>query len=521
MKQQWRWVVLTALVLGWLLDFLFWKQPAGINFAVYASLCIAGGLVVMRMSKQRMAVGAAALVPLALVFAALTFVRAEPLTLFLSIIVTLFLMALLAATFLGGRWLGYGVVDYVLALWRLAWSMLTRPLRYLAEIRSQESQQHEARSPAGFWPVIRGLAIALPIVVVFAALLASADVVFGRELSALLEALQLQRLPEYVFRLLYIVAAAYALTGVFLHAASQSADDKITVEGKRLVTQFLGATEASIVLGSVAVLFCAFVVVQIQYFFGGQANINVTGYTYSEYARRGYGELVAVAAFSLVMIMGLGAVTRRETTATKRVFSALSVIVVALVGVIMVSAYQRLRLYELAYGFSRLRTYVHVSLVWIGLLLFAVLLLEILRHERHLMAAILVAALGFAVSLAALNVDGFIVKQNVDRAVRGQGLDVPYLVSLSTNSVPALEAIFVSPSYPGLTRDAVGAVLACRQRVHPLRSSLDWRSFTLSAWWARNAMGTVKAQLDGYRFTDLEPPVKLLTPDSVLYECGS
>ncbi len=274
---------------------------------------------------------------------------------------------------------------------------------------------------------MRGLAIAVPIVVVFAALLASADVVFGRELSALLEALQLQRLPEYVFRLLYIAVAAYALTGVFLHAASQSADDKLAIDGKRLVPQFLGATEASIVLGSVAALFCAFVVVQIQYFFGGQANINVAGYTYAEYARRGYGELVAVAVFSLVMIMGLGAVTRRETATTRRLFSTLSVIVVAFVGVILVSAYQRLRLYELAYGFSRLRTYVHVSLIWVGLLLVAVVLLEILQRERHLMGVILVAALGFVLSLAALNVDGFIVKQNVEpRGPRsGPGCAVP------------------------------------------------------------------------------------------------
>jgi hypothetical protein len=44
------------------------------------------------------------------------------------------------------------------------------------------------------------------------------------------------------------------------------------------------------VLSSVVVLFSAFVIIQFQYFFGGAANISIEGYTYAEYARRGFGE---------------------------------------------------------------------------------------------------------------------------------------------------------------------------------------------------------------------------------------
>ncbi len=120
-------------------------------------------------------------------------------------------------------------------------------------------------------------------------------------------------------------------------------------------------------------------VIQVRYFFGGQANISVAGFTYSEYARRGFGELIFVAFFSLLMILGLGAVTRRESLAQQRVFSGLSAAIVVLVMVMLVSAYERLLLYETAYGFSRLRTYTHVALVWIGILLAAVVVLEILH----------------------------------------------------------------------------------------------------------------------------------------------
>jgi len=520
MKQHWKWVVLTAASLGWVLDFLFWKQGLGVNFAIYAVACLGGGLLVMQRTRQRIAASEVWLAPLILIFAVSTFVRAEPLTLFLSVLLTLLLMAMLAATYLGGGWLRFDLLDHAAAFWRLVRSMLVRPLGFLGEIRSQEARQGGKSARTGPWPVVRGILIALPILIVFAALLGSADAVFGSELQAFLQVFQLQRLPEFVFRLAFMAVAAYALIGVYLHAGSGSTNGDLATDRKPRIPQFLGFVEAGIVLGSVAALFSAFVVIQFQYFFGGQANISVQGYTYAEYARRGFGELLAVAFFSLLMIMAFGTVSRRETRMQQSLFSALSVMIVALVSVMLVSAFQRLSLYEMAYGFSRLRAYVHVSLIWIGLLLAAVVVLQLLHRERLFAAAALISVLGFALSLSVLNVDGFIVRQNVNRAVRGEGLDVPYLVSLSTDSVPVLQAIFESPSYPGLTRDAVGAVLGCRQHVHALRLDVDWRSFTISASWAGNAMGALRTQLAAYRLAEAEGPLRLITPGSVLYECG-
>ena len=92
---------------------------------------------------------------------------------------------------------------------------------------------------------------------------------------------------------------------------------------KPLVPQFLGFTEAAVVLGAVVALFAAFVVIQFQYFFGGQTNIGMQGYTYSEYARRGFGELVAVAFCSLLLFLGLSAIVKRQNPAQRWGFSGL------------------------------------------------------------------------------------------------------------------------------------------------------------------------------------------------------
>ena len=373
---------LVAVALGWLFDFLFWKHAPGVNFAIYVVLCLAGGMyLLLGVEKTRPARDALWLLIPILFFAAVTFVRAEPLTAFLAHFLTLFLLGVFVITYLGGRWIWYGLWDYVTGFLKLGGNMFVKPLAFSAEVRTlalagsarEESAERGDPPKRSAWPVVRGLIIALPIVAIFAALLSAADAVFSARLTDFLDFLNIDNLAEYIFRLSYILIGAYLLAGVFLHAAMQSKEENLISEQKPMLGQFLGFTEAAIVLGSVALLFTTFVVIQFQYFFGGQANIHTLtrGYTYSEYARRGFGELVAVAFFSLLMILGLGAITRRESETQRKTFSGLSVGIVALVLVMLVSAYKRLVLYETAYGFSELRTYTHVFMIWLGLLLVA------------------------------------------------------------------------------------------------------------------------------------------------------
>lgn len=517
MKQHPRLVLFTALVLGWFLDFLFWRQAPGINFAIYVVLCLAGGFLLLRLDGKRIAGRAAWLLPLILFFAAVSFLRAEPLTLFLAVVATLLLMAVLALTFVGGRWLEYSLGDYITGFVRLAGSVIARPFTFQAEAARAASDRRSAS--AGIWPILRGLLIALPVLLIFGALLASADLIFNRELQSLADLLRLQDLPQYMFRLVYIIVAAYALTGVFIHAAWHSADERLVGEGRQPFGRFLGFVETSTVLGSVILLFAAFVVVQFRYFFGGQANITVEGFTYAEYARRGFGELLAVAFFSLLLILGLGAVTRREGRLQQQLFSGMSVLVVVLVGVMLASAYLRVGLYEAAYGFSRLRTYVHVSLIWLGLLLAAVVLLELAHRERFFATAALAAAVGFAITLSMVDVDAFIVRHNLQSQIAHQELDVQYLASLSTDAVPDLVSAFQDPALAVDRHEAIGAVLACRLKLPVGGGPGDWRSFTVTRWRADTALASIRSELQSYKLVQQDGQSSIVTPGAVSHDC--
>ena len=520
---------ITALVLGWCFDFLFWKQAPGINFAIYVVLCLAGGFLVLGLEGIKPHWKALLLLVPILFFTAMSFVRAEMLTQFLAVAAVLGLMGLLAASYLGGRWPWYGLPDYLANAFRLAGSMLARPILFLNERRKAAPEADPAGAGVAgrrsfwkrFWAVVRGVLIAVPVLAVFAALLASADPVFAERLYAFLSVFRLENFPQYLFRAVYICFGAYLLAGTFLHAGFKSRDEKLVGEDRPMLPPFLGFTEAAVVLGAVEALFLAFVVIQFQYFFGGRSNIAIAGYTYAEYARRGFGELVGVAFCSLLLFLGMSAIVRRDSGPKRQAFSGLGIGLLALVAVILVSAFLRLGLYEAAYGFTRLRTYTHVFMFWLGALLAAIVVLELLRRERLFATAMLLAALGFGASLALINVDGFIARQDVARAPSGQGLDVAYLASLSTDAVPALAANYQDLKLPAATRDGVGAALVCWQQLNTGNPPEGWQGFNLSRWWAERDLAALQKQLDRYRVDDSGWPIKVTTPDSVYYECQS
>ncbi|MCF6277542.1 MAG: DUF4173 domain-containing protein, partial [Anaerolineales bacterium] len=339
------------------------------------------------------------------------------------------------------------------------------------------------------------------------------------DMQAAIGCAQLEKLPEYIFRGIYIMFIAYFLVGVFIYAARKSRDEKLVGEEKPILSPFLGFTEASIVLGSVILLFAAFVLVQFQYFFGGQANIHLNGYTYSEYARKGFGELVTVAVFSLLLFLGLSSITHRAQFGQKKIFSGLGIMLVGLVLIMLVSAFQRLTLYETAYGFSRLRTYPHVFMIWLGALLITVVVLEILRRQRAFAPALAFAVIGFAVTLNLLNVDRFIVRQNIARLRSGATLDIAYLASLSDDAVPALAAVMDDNSASARTREAAAAALACHYAQSDNRSA-HWQSFRFSDWTATRIHTVLTPALETYTLDDSDWQLHIIAPSGTKFDCG-
>lgn len=509
-------LVIVALVLGWIFDFLFWEQTVGVNFPIFLTLCLLGGLYWLISSGLLPSKKSLFLIVPFLFFGVASFLRREPLTVFLAFTFTLLSIGLFATSYLGGRWILYGLLDYCYKFLLLAVDAIARPVQFVLQVRKDQASSNALGKNAPIWGLLRGLVVALPIVLCFASLLASADLVFNQKLADFSE-----DISENTKRLFWILVCAYFLMGVFLHSASRSDDKELIGENKPFIKPFLGFTESAVILGSVSMLFLLFVIVQFQYFFGGETNIGVAGYTYSQYARRGFNELVIVAFFSLVMILGLSTLTRRDRDIQKRIYSGLSVVLVVLVMVILVSAYQRIDLGISWHGYSRLRLYPKIFLIWLGLLFITVVVLEIIRRERYFAFAALLASFGFAISLFLTNIDASIIQHNIYRGWHGKNLNVPHLASLSDDAIPLLATEYLYGEMPTSTRQGIGAALACYRYFAdtPHSSTYDWRSFNWSSWQAHRALEIVRPYLAGYVIRYNKWPVRVRTPHNVIYEC--
>jgi hypothetical protein len=326
--------------------------------------------------------------------------------------------------------------------------------------------------------------LALPILAVFAALFAAADPIFADRLQDLTEYLKLERFPEYIGRLVLIMIWTFLTAGLSLYAILKSKEESLIGEGDSWPPRFLGFTEAAIVLGSVNLLFFSFVFIQLRYFFGGESNITLQGYTYAEYARRGFGELLAAAFITLFLFMLLSSITNRESPREKKVFTGLTALLTVFIGVILVSSFQRLRLYEIAYGFTRLRTYAHICILWIGVLFLGILILEILHRWRHFTLAALITLIGFVITLNIINVDSFIAQRNFTRHGEDTPLDIHYLKGLSNDAVPQLIRLADSPQLTTDQRRELSASLACRAALLRDRPS-TWQGFIWSRYRAK------------------------------------
>jgi hypothetical protein len=476
-------LLLAGLALGVLFDVLFNGPMLGISLFIFAAALVIGLGLALRWER-------AAVEPInlwlpagLLFFAAMSFVRANELLIFLNICAGLALIILMAVYLAQRSVLHAGLLGLCLAPLQAFFLALGFGGKAAAQAAREELRPAARPARGQIAPLVRGLLLAAPVVLVFAALLASADLVF----ADLIERLFRLEFLEAVFRWIghgsVILVVGFLLAGGLAYAARPRGLDA----GDRLagaeLPRFLGVIEASVVIHAVNALFFIFMLIQIPYLFGGQVNIVEGKFTYAEYARRGFGELVFVALLVLGLTLLLNAITRRAAGRQTTAFNLAVTLLLALTAVLLASAFKRLWLYELAYGFTLMRVLPHVFMVWLAALLTWFGVAVWVRPQR-LAAGILIAGLGFVATLNLLNPDAFIVRENVARYAglsiasapgiiyRNHGeIDVRYLTTLSADATPELVAAL--PQLSSAARQVIEEHL--RDQLAGLESDPGWR----------------------------------------------
>ena len=319
-------------------------------------------------------------------------------------------------------------------------SILPAPFRNIHRPFLSMAASGNARGGRLFRQVLLGLLLAAPVLAIVLPLLIGSDAAFEGLMRSLVG-----NLGDAPYRL--ILGLILAVLIFSLGFALRKGLVKAPVREAKEARGILGTAAAVTLLGALLLVYAAYLLSQLAYFFSAFSGILPEGYVFTaaEYARRGFFELCAVCAVNLLVVCILPRLARREEGVPGAV-KALCALVCAFCLIFAAVAFSKMALYVQRFGLTRLRLLTSAFMV----LLVCVLLIALVQlFVRRMPAVQLVLALACVLGLALgyARPDAWIARYNVARYQAGtlEAIDVEYLGGLSADAVPELIALLDSP----------------------------------------------------------------------------
>ncbi len=293
--------------------------------------------------------------------------------------------------------------------------------------------------------ILFGTMVSVPLILVVSILLMSADMQFAKFLS---------RFPNWIFSFQweeYVLRAVIGLfVGLFVFGFIQA------VKQPKYRTHSIDCTPlklnwnvfiAMTILISLNLLYVLFIFVQFHYFFAGSVQ---EGLSYAEYARRGFFELVIVTLINWSVLLSVISYVKTSSKGIKYFIKILLTCIVFASGVMLLSAFIRLMLYEQEYGFTTTRFLVHSFMIFL-LLIFIYTLLRVWIEKLSLARFYFFSGIVSFTILNLINMDQMIVDQNMNRYKNTGKIDPYYLEALSgTGTIALVDLYEKDQNIPGL-----------------------------------------------------------------------
>ena len=290
--------------------------------------------------------------------------------------------------------------------------------------------------------VVRTVAVTSLLLLVFGALLASADAAFARLVDAVTPHVDLGELPGRL--VVGVVVSGVALTAAYL-ASSPPPWHVVRVPAGRSLPR----AEWLVPVGALDLLLLTFLAVQSAVLFGGREHVlRTSGLTSAEYARSGFWQLLAVTALVLGVVAAAVHWAPRADAADRLVVRAALGLLLVLTLAVAGSALLRMHLYDAAFGATRARLFAVAVELWVVVVLLLVGWAGTRwpdgrrRWARDGLFRAVVGSGGVVLLvLAVVDADALIAKRNVDRFLSGEQVDTAYLSELSADAVGELDRL--------------------------------------------------------------------------------
>jgi hypothetical protein len=473
------WLLLYGLIIGASFDIFFYNKTLGISYPVFILLI----LVLLLMSfwgtlKKLNNLTWFFIVPVLLLSSTFFIYSNQVLKNLNYIIVPILIIMLssLVANLNRSDWSDIRFIGDIAKRIFVPFRFIHRPFLILSQMTDHSGKDSRSRVLP---KVIIGILISIPLLAIILWLLSSADIVFKN----LFINMPLLKIFKHFLIIILISVYAICFLWTLLKAFDEIREPIHNALYKKIQWKlFLDPVVLLTILILLNAIYTIFSFIQFTYLFGGSSFIVPSSFTYAEYARRGFAELIIVTIINFgILIFGITFVKKDS----KRIFTAIRAFLTLLViftFILLVSAFYRMTVYEQAYGFTYLRIFVQAFMIML-FFLFIINIIYIWYPRLPIIKSYFIISLAVYVIMNFANVDVIIAKNNINRYFETGQIDMVYLKGLSYDAAPEVQRLFMSvKSSPNskekqMTEEISGYF---KERKLDLENQKSWQSYNIS-----------------------------------------
>ena len=222
--------------------------------------------------------------------------------------------------------------------------------------------------------ILLGLLIGIPICLVLIILLSSGDYYFGYFIENIVDTLFNSLNIEFIWKNLFVISISFILTfSIFINYMLKRKEEKVE---NHLFN--ISSLTVSTILILINMVFMLFLVTEISKLTTNFLHLPIR-YTYSEYAREGFFQLLFITSINFVIT--IFTIYKTNLKDNKLVKNLLLILIVFSI-LLILNSYYRMMLYISAYTFTILRLQVILFLA-LELILFALLIKKIISNLEY------------------------------------------------------------------------------------------------------------------------------------------
>lgn len=295
-----------------------------------------------------------------------------------------------------------------------------------------------SKAGSNFVTIVLALIVSIPLTVIVLFQLLDADNMFGVIMGNITGFSENLNIRVLVLRLVFSIPVSCYIFGLFYSNANLSEKHILTTDSFNEMLEKSRKIKNIALYASatpICILYVIYVFSQIAYFISPFAAELPEGYSYAEYARSGFSELMIVAVINLIVIIVMNYCAKNEGGGKTKALRAYILVLCAFTLFIIATAIAKMIMYISKYGLTQLRVYT----MWFMILLTFLFVMIIIRQFKcnfNIVKYFGIVFIGMFALLCFSRPDACIAKYNIEMYESGyiEELDYSQLTGLSDDA---------------------------------------------------------------------------------------